>query len=288
MVRVVYQGLPGAYSEAAAIGFFGKDIDLVACNTFDDVFENLVAGKAERAALPIENSLAGTIHKNLDKLVAHENVHIVGELDFRVRHCLLKLKNQDTDQIKRVFSHPMALAQCERYMSSKGYEPVESFDTAGIASQLPTLGPNAAAIASRRAAQLYDLDIVEESIEDDKENYTRFLILSMDSSSSEKSVGPRKTSIAFTLNNDPGVLCKALSVFSVLNVDMTKIESRHVRSLHSIAPTMKEEIRWGYIFYIDVAADYHDPSVKKAFYLLQEITPYFRLLGSYPRHSAEE
>jgi len=272
MVRVAYQGLPGAYSEAAAIEFFGENVELEACKEFDNVFEALVNGTADRAALPIENSLAGTIHKNLDKLVAHESVHIVGELDFRVRHCLLKLKTQDVAQIQRVFSHPMALAQCERYMSSKGYEPVESFDTAGIAAELPKLGPNVAAIASRRAAQLYDLDIVAESIEDDKENYTRFLILSLNPTKSETPAGPRKTSIAFTLNNQPGVLCKALSVFSVLNLDMTKIESRHVRSLHKIAPTAKEEKRWGYIFYVDVAADYHDPSVQKAFSLLQETT----------------
>lgn len=115
MVKACYQGMPGAYSEAAALEFFGSAVEeLIPCKTFESVFELLCSGDVDRAVLPIENSLAGTIHRNLDLLIKHDRVHIVGEWDFRVRHCLIKRQDQNMEDVKSVFSHPMALAQCEK------------------------------------------------------------------------------------------------------------------------------------------------------------------------------
>mmetsp|Transcript_30302 Transcript_30302/g.116211 ORF Transcript_30302/g.116211 Transcript_30302/m.116211 type:complete len:293 (-) Transcript_30302:2552-3430(-) len=288
-LKVAYQGIPGAYSEGAAVEYFGEEAVLIPCSTFDLVFEKLLSREADRAALPFENSLAGTIYRNLDLLVAHDNVHVVGELDFRVRHCLMTKQETNISQVKQVFSHPMALAQCERYMKDRGLVPVEGFDTAGSAKMLSDgeLTQNAGAIASRRAVDLYGLKLVEADIEDDEHNFTRFLILSLEKAPKSVAGLDYKTSLAITLENKAGALCKALGIFSALDLFMTKIESRHLRSFRGPSTAGKDgegDKIWEYVFYIDIAADYNDPKTQTAFTLLQQITPYFRVLGSYPTH----
>lgn len=296
-IKVSYQGQPGSYSEQACQKFFAQpnhhetEIDYLPCTTFREMFAALNKGLVERAVVPIENSLAGSIHENLDLLLSHPRLHIVGELDFRVSHCLLAPKNVNFADITTVRSHPMALSQCSRYLRSNNLTPEVAFDTAGAAKMLcPSNSVGVAAIASRAAADLYDLQILAREIEDEERNFTRFLILSR-SKVDYNPLAPGKTSLVFSLMNGPGKLYSALSVFNVSDIDLTKIESRHI---HTVREALRERVvefneesvekRWGYVFYVDVAGHTDDPTVASALAQLQHITTFFRILGTYPRH----
>lgn len=268
MITVAYQGEPGAYSESAALQFFSPPpgggpprqppdaaIQLLPTPSFGAMLDALTSATATHAAMPIENSLAGTIHPNLDLLLANPNVSIVGETDFRVRHCLLGTADAAPGvSIKRVHSHYMALAQCTGYLAGRGLTQVVAADTAGAARAL-SLGQlsgdgkddagsgvrgEEAVIASRRAGDIYGLTVLEEGVEDDAGNYTRFLILTGGGVGVSRGVGVGwgvggggavKTSVAFTLRNVAGELFRALSVFAVSGADLTKVESRHVATL---------------------------------------------------------
>lgn len=297
-LRVAYQGAPGAYSEAASMAYFDRALPAGAppvayapAATFPAVVEALAAGAVDRAVLPIENSLAGTIHANLDLLLRHPELTIVGEHDFRVRHCLLALPGTRLEDVKVVRSHYMAIAQCVGWLEGKGLVTEVAGDTAGSAERVRSESlTGAAAIASRRAAEIYDLDVLAEGIEDEQENYTRFLVLMRgavgDGVGAEALAAATKTSIAFTLNNTPGALLRALSVFSVVDIDLTKIESRHV---HTVLDAVADDgdgcavqaRRWGYVFYLDFARGYADEASENALRSLRQITPFFRCLGSY-------
>lgn len=287
MLRVAYQGEPGAYTEQAAMQFFGA-ADYIPCNSFRDTFTALASGATDRAAVPIENSLAGTIHENLDLLLKFQGLHIVGEQDFRVKHCLVAKHGVTLADIRVVRSHYMALAQCTGYLAKHGLISEVAPDTAGSAKRINGEGLfDSAAIASRHAAELYDLNVLAEGIEDEKENYTRFLILSAakDEYMPEK---PSKTSITFSLMNKPGALFRALSVFAVLDIDLTKIESRHIHTLiEAVELDPVQARRWGYVFFIDFSRNIAEKPVEYALKNLQEITTFFRLLGSYPMHMQE-
>lgn len=321
-LRVAYQGEPGAYSESAAIEYFGEGVQLVPCETFEKVFELVEGEGADRAVLPIENSLAGTIHRNYDLLLQHR-LHIVGEVDFCVRHYLLALEGVQLGDVRVVQSHPMALAQCERFLSEHGFIREVALDTAGSARLLRDKGyRDRAAIAGARAAQIYALNILREDIEDESENYTRFLILARTPCASPPLGTPAKTSIAFSLINTAGALFKALSVFALRDIDLTKIESRHLRSLrhlksrdgsgvnpdpqNGIASPMTSTIlggvvaaaaaasepesvqdrrRWEYLFYLDISASLTDAKTTNALNHLAEIATFIRVLGSYKRHA---
>jgi arogenate/prephenate dehydratase len=304
-LRLAYQGEPGAYSELAAHEFYdlfmrdGQRADtsnangnvpakptFVPCATFRLLFEAVHSGRAERAVVPIENSLAGTIHENLDLLLRYPDLFIVGEHDFRVRHCLLAVPGVAIDDVRVVRSHYMALAQCSGFLTRHGFVPEVAADTAGSAMRIrDEIAKDSAAIASRGAAALYGLDILAENIEDDHENYTRFLILSKTSNGYRPDL-PAKTSIAFTLIDKPGALFRALSVFSVLDVNLTKVESRHIHTVLDAlnVADLNQVRRWGYVFYVDFTQSYAEPSVQNALNNLKLITPFFRVLGSYRRH----
>lgn len=219
------------------------------------MLDALTSATATHAAMPIENSLAGTIHPNLDLLLANPHVSIVGETDFRVRHCLLGAPDAAPGvSIKRVHSHYMALAQCTGYLAGRGLTQVVAADTAGAARALSRgelsgdgkdgdgsgVRGEEAVIASRRAGDIYGLTVLEEGVEDDAGNYTRFLILTGGGVGVSRGVGVGwgvggggavKTSVAFTLRNVAGELFRALSVFAVSGADLTKVESRHVATL---------------------------------------------------------
>lgn len=301
-IYIAYQGEPGAYSELAALEFFAEaDLKQTAeccgngaensfvyipCASFEDVFEALSIGAVDRAVIPIENSLAGTIHQNLDLLLRYQELHVVGEHDFRVQHCLLALPGSQVSDIKIVRSHFMALAQCSGYLSGNQLVSEVAKDTAGAAKRIRDEQLHgSAAIASKHAASIYGLQILEQGIEDDKNNYTRFLILA-DSPGTYRADLPAKTSIAFTLVNKPGALFRALSVFAVLDIDLTKVESRHIQTV--VDAVSKADIklaqRWGYVFYVDFSRSYAEEPVQNALKNLQQITPFFRLLGSYRLH----
>ena len=284
---VAYQGCPGAYSEAAAMKACpGRD--LLPCEQFETAFQALSQYLAERAVLPIENSLGGSIHTVYDLLLRYR-LHIVGETTIEVNHCLLAMPGVKKEDIKRVLSHPQALAQTDGYtrrMPGVIREAVD--DTAGAAMAIAqNKWMDAGAVASRRAGELYNLEVLEEGIQDMKDNVTRFLVLSREPlvTDPEDSV-KYKTSIAFSLKEGPGMLFKALSVFALREIDLTKIESRPLRDKPIVVANgfAENSVKgFNYLFYIDFLGALSDPKCQNALRHLQEIAPFLRVLGSYPR-----
>jgi prephenate dehydratase len=277
-ITVAFQGEPGAYSQLAAFEYFGADIASQPCQTFEEVFAAVSAaspGAHLLGLLPIENSLAGSIHRNYDLMLEHR-LHIVGEYHLRVNHCLMVLPGVKLDQVCRVHSHPQALAQCAANLKRLGLEAVVEADTAGSARLLRERGDcQAAALASRQAAREYGLEIIAESMEDNLANYTRFLALAQEPLAVANPEGGNfKTSVVFTLRNEPGALFKALSVFALREIDLTKIESRPIAGKP-----------WEYLFYIDFAGHAETYTCRRALDHLEELAPFLRRLGSYPRHT---
>jgi prephenate dehydratase len=268
-MKVAFQGEPGAYSEQAVFNYFGE-VETVPCESFDVMFDSVVSRKSDFALAPIENSLAGSIHQNYDLLLRHD-LHIVGEYLLRVQHCLIGFPDMKKSDIKKAISHPQALGQCAAYLRSLGIKPEAVYDTAGSVKLLKASGERTtAAIASRRAAELYEMQIIEEEIEDNPENYTRFLAISKEPGIPK---GEAKTSIVFTLKNQPGSLFKAMSVFALRDIDLTKIESRPLQGKP-----------WEYLFYIDLIGSTDEETIKRALDHLGEYAVMVRVLGSYPRY----
>lgn len=270
MLRVAFQGETGAYSEAAALEHFGTEIQPVPYESFAALFASVEQGACDAGLIPIENSLAGSIHQNYDLLLQH-SLSIVGEHYLRVQHCLIAHPGVKIEEITRVISHPQGLAQCGRFLATLPQaraEPV--YDTAGSVKMVRDQKDRTiAAIASRRAAQVYGMAVLVEGIEDDPANFTRFLAIA------PQPVVPgsdAKTSIVFSLQNRPGALFKALSVFALRDLDLTKIESR---------PLVGSP--WEYLFYIDFAGSTEDLAVTRALAHLGEYALMLRVLGSYPR-----
>jgi len=273
-MRIAFQGEPGAYSEQAVFGYFGA-VETQPCETFDKVFDAVSSRSAESALIPIENSLAGSIHQNYDLLLRH-NLHITGEYLLRVRHCLIAAPGVTAAEICNVISHPQALGQCADYLRARGWQPEAVYDTAGSVKILKESGSrHTAAIASRRAADLYGMEILQEGIEDNPENFTRFLEISRSPRPAEG--GEAKTSIVSTLKNTPGALFKALSVFALREIDLTKIESRPLAGKP-----------WEYLFYVDFLGAAEAQTARRALDHLGEYAVMLRVLGSYPRFVAKE
>lgn len=267
-MKVAFQGEPGAYSEQAVFGYFGA-VETEPCETFDGVFEAVTGGGSAFGLIPIENSLAGSIHQNYDLLLRH-NLHIVGEYFLRVKHCLIAFPGVEKAEIRKVISHPQALGQCAGYLRGLGVKTEPVYDTAGSVKILKASGERTlAAVASKRAAEIYEMAIVEEGIEDNQENYTRFLAIAPQPMIPQAEA---KTSIVFTLKNQPGALFKAMSVFALRDIDLTKIESR------PLAGTP-----WNYLFYIDFVGAIQDEMIQRALSHLGEYALMLRVLGSYPR-----
>lgn len=270
MLKISFQGEAGAYSEQAVFEYYGE-VTPVPRPSFEAVFESVVSGEADGALIPIENSLAGSIHQNYDLLLRY-NLHIVGEHLLRVRHCLIALPGVKKEAIRKAISHPQALGQCAGYLRAHGIQAEAVYDTAGSVKLLKESGArDTAAIASRRAAELYEMHILEESIEDNAENYTRFLAIGREAVTPDASRGA-KTSIVFTLKNQPGALFKALSVFALRDIDLTKIESRPLPGKP-----------WEYLFYVDFIGSAQDSVSKRALDHLSEYALTLRTLGSYPK-----
>lgn len=273
LLNVAFQGEPGAYSEAALVEYFGKKGVAVGKPRFEDVFEAVEDGSCQLGFIPIENSLAGSIHRNYDLLREH-SLHIIGETTLRVRHCLIAAPGASMDKITKVISHPQALDQCRGFLNrwEGGVKVEQVYDTAGAVKQLAdTRNQTTAAIASRRAAELYGMSILMEGIEDDEANFTRFLVLSTEEVDAGKDA---KTSILVCLKNLPGSLFKALSVFALRDIDLTKLESR---------PLIGQPGE--YQFYVDFAGSIKDQKVIRAMNHLEEYATLLRVLGSYPRNS---
>jgi len=268
MLRVAIQGERGAFSHEAARKVLGPDIEVVPRPTFEQLFAAVVDGAADRAIVPIENSLTGSIHENYDRLKSGP-LHIVAETQLRIRQCLIVRPGTTVAALRRVASHPVALAQCRRFFAEHPQiEAVTAYDTAGSVRDLLAGGlATSGAIASRLAAELYGGEVLLADIEDDPQNYTRFLVLSREPGPPEEAT---KTSLVFVLENVPGVLHRALGAFASRGADLCKIESRPLRGLP-----------WEYAFYLDVLGDPRG-AAGEAIEELRRMSRELRVLGSYP------
>jgi prephenate dehydratase len=268
MTRVAFQGIAGAYSEEAIRQFFGPEVESVPCRTLDDVFPVVENGDAEYGMVPVENAVAGSVVRSYE-LLMERDLRIYAETILRVRHTLLALPGTTLDDLKRVRSHPQALAQCQRYLSRHGLEPEPAFDTAGSARDLATNPePSVAAIASALAAELYGLEILSSGIEDFPFNYTRFFILALEDPPRAQRT---KTSLVFSTRHQPGALYECLGEFATRGINLTKIESR---------PRLNRP--WQYIFYLDFEGHWKDPECEAAIMGLLRRSSFVKLLGSYP------
>jgi prephenate dehydratase len=279
-LTVSFQGERGAFSEDAARKLLGDSVHTLACRTFEEMFEAVSSGAADCAAAPIENSLAGSVHKNYDLLVEHD-LTIIGETKVRIVHNLIAPPGVAVAQIRRVYSHPVALAQCERFIRNNPQIEVEAaYDTAGSVKMIIEHNRgDEAAIAGATAAMVYGGQILAEAIEDNPKNFTRFLLLARPESAEQIKTlannSERKTSIVFRVANQPGALFRALAVFALRDIDLSKIESRPI-----------EGRPWEYSFYIDLTGDQSDPAIERALGHLGEMAESIRVLGSYPRDDA--
>ena len=272
---VAFQGERGAYSEIAARHFFGKQARLVPCLSFDLVFNVVESGSARFGVIPVENSLAGSIHQNYDLLLKH-NLQIIGEQNVRIIHNLIVNPGVKPRAIRHIFSHPQALMQCQKLTSRmKDAEIVPTYDTAGSVKRIKeeTL-LDGAAIASELAAEIYGMEIIKRQIQDNSENYTRFLVLSKKTRIPSDA---NKTSIVFSIKNMPGALFRSLSVFALRDIDLYKIESRPLPGKP-----------WEYLFYIDFAGSLRQENCRNAITHMSEITTFLKILGSYPRDTGQK
>ena len=266
-MRVAIQGELGSFSDEAARTFL-KNARVVSCAVSSEVFRKLREREADAAMIPIENSLAGSVAEHYDLLLTNE-VFIQREFRLRIRHNLIAAPGVRVRDLRRVFSHPVALDQCRDFFrANPKVEAVPFYDTAGSVKHVMSEGlRDAAGIASRQAASEYGAEIVKSGLEDDKQNYTRFFLISRER---KKTAGADKTSVCFSLKNEPGALFKALSVFALRDLDLAKIESRPRRG----SP-------WEYVFYVDCLSGDTEP-MRNALNHLREISEFVKVLGVYP------
>jgi prephenate dehydratase len=283
MTTISFQGELGAFSEEAARRFFAEPVEPIPHRSFIEVGEAVIEGKVDYGLLPIENSLAGSVVGSYDVLVASELV-VVGEVVTPIHHCLLAPPGVEMEAISQVLSHPVALAQCQRFFQGHpALEAVAFYDTAGAAKEISQREPGRrAAIAGRPAAERYGLDILAADIEDRHDNQTRFLVVARAASTAQplRAAPPargdkRKTALLVETRNVPGALVRFLVPFADRGFNLTKIESR------------PGGVPWSYRFFIEVEADSGDAEVARAIEEAREHTSLFRVLGSFPRWLAE-
>jgi prephenate dehydratase len=267
--KVAFQGERGAFSEAAAKKLVGRSMTPVACDSFETLFDAVEKRRADLGIVPIENSLIGSIHRNYD-LLLERKLTVIDETQLRVVHCLIAAPGTSIKKITKAYSHPAALDQCRKFFrTNTNIVPVSYYDTAGAVKMLAESDLiDSAAIASPFAADYYKMKQFRKSIEDEKLNFTRFLLLGRKAVNVK---GKAKTSVVFSLKSEPGMLFKALSVFALRDINLTKIESR---------PTRKQV--WRYYFYVDFEGHISEEHVQYALDHLGEITHFIKVLGSYP------
>ena len=272
-MKAAFQGERGAYSEMACYDFFGPEVDTLPLPSLEDVFQAVRDGTAEMGLVPVENSHAGTVAKTYDLLMVHD-LFIVGETYQRIVHCLLANPGTRLEQIRRVYSHPQALEQCDAFLLSLAADGVMTRDTAGAARGVKERGSaDEGAIAHEACAGLYGLEILKKSIETNQKNVTRFVIISQRPLKVTKAV---KTSLIFATRHIPAALYKCLGGFATNGVNLTKIESR---------PHKGE--KFGYLFYLDLEGHPEDKNVKEALRELDFFASFVKMLGSYPMEKTD-
>ena len=280
-IRAAFQGERGAFSEEAARRFLGPRLEPLPQREFDDMFDAVVRGDADCAVVPVENTLAGSVIKNYDLLSDHD-LTIVGEVVLRVAHNLIAPRGVKLSDLRRVFSHPVALAQCEDYLHKlrqqiPSLEVLPAYDTAGAVKMVVKNGRrDEAAIASKNAAQVFAAHILASSIESNPQNFTRFFVMARPDRVARIPVASkakeRKTSLVFRIANRPGSLYASLYAFAAEQVDLTKIESRPIVGRP-----------WEYSFYLDFVGDRNDANVRRALAALAGAAESVRIFGSYPK-----
>lgn len=267
MLKVAFQGEPGAYSQAAALGFFKEQIETMPYPTFHDALDSTENGRSDYTILPVENSLEGSVGESYDLLLTTK-ISAVGETYHRISHCLIGLQN--LEEIDTVYSHPQALGQCRKFIQENHLKPIPTYDTAGSVKILLELNKaNIACIASRKAAEIYQVPIIKEGIEDNPNNYTRFLVMA---SKKGERTSKDKTSIIFAIKHVPGALYNILERFNANTINLTKIESRPTKSTP-----------WEYNFYVDFEGHQDDSNIKDTLAKIRTNTTFLKILGSYPR-----
>ena len=277
LTAIAYQGLAGAFSEAAAAALF-PGASLLPRRTFAEVFAALEAHEADAAVVPVENTHAGSVADVYDLLRQHSRAKVVAEIIVRVRHCLLGVRGSRIEDIRVARSHPQALAQVEDFLREHRIRPEVAFDTAGAAAEVAeSADPTVAAVASRRAAERYGLDVLEESIETSSDNFTRFFAVAAEAGRDVADripaalrKGPTKTSLVYKTANLPGALVRSLQPFATAWIQLSKIESRPSRA----AP-------WDYVFYLDFEGDPTAWPAKEALALMRTCCEWIQQLGTY-------
>jgi chorismate mutase/prephenate dehydratase len=271
-IEVAFQGEKGAFSEEAAFRFFGDSIRMIPCETVDGVFNAVENEGVRYGIVPIENSLEGSITRTYDMLL-ESSIRVSGETRLRVVHCLIAIPGVGINEVKKVYSHPQALGQCQAYLRKLKCEVVSTYDTAGSVLMVKQNNiRDGAAIASARSADIYEMEILAKGIEDNKKNFTRFFILSGEDS---PPTGNDKTSIVFSVRHEPGALYNFLRILAERNINLTKIESR---------PTRQKP--WEYNFYLDFEGHHAEEAVGETLREMEKSALFLNVLGSYPR--AEE
>ncbi len=268
MPKVAFQGVRGAHSERAIYQFFGPDTETLPCNSLVGIFEAVESGQANLAMLPVENALTGS-HPQAYELLMERDLRIQAEAIVRIQHTLMAAPGVKLKNLKRVRSTLQSLNQCEKFISRYNLEQIPAFDTAGSARDLANKPErDLGVIASKLAAEIYQLDILQEEIEDASFNYTRFFILGQsDPPRAQRS----KTSLIFTTRHLPGALYHSLGEFAERNINLTKIESRPRRNRP-----------WQYLFYLDFEGHWQDPVAEAALLGLLRRSGFVKMLGSYP------
>jgi len=268
--RIAFQGERGAFSEEAAVNLLGEEIQLVPRPTFEALYTSIKDGVADYILAPIENSLAGSVHRSYDLLIS-SGLHIQAEVVIPIVHNLIGVPGTKFEHITQVSSHPVALAQCERFFASHpAIKRVATDDTAGSVREVMGAGdPAKAGIASKRAAKVYGGLILREHLEDHPENYTRFLLLA---TSADVAESADKLSLVLNLAHKPGSLCSALNAFARRNLNLLKIESRPIPGTP-----------WSYCFYLDLQASLKNEETRAALEELKEFADSIKILGCYPQ-----
>jgi len=266
MKRVSFQGERGAYSEAALVSFFGDEVNAISCPTFADALKNTENGMSDYSVLPVENSLEGSVGESIDLLLS-TNLNVVGEIYHRIHHCLIG--TGPLAEITVVYSHPQALGQCRKFIQENSLEIMPTYDTAGSVKMIKDLADDlVSCIASKEAAKIYDVPVIQEGIEDNANNYTRFLIFSKEKNDKTEN---SKTSIIFSVKHESGALYQIINEFYQQKINLTKIESRPNKN------TLGE-----YNFYVDFEGHQDNSTVKDVLQKLRENTTFLKILGSYP------
>jgi chorismate mutase / prephenate dehydratase len=267
--EVAFQGKEGAYAQEAAHRFFSKSVRTRPCETLDEVFKLVQDGNLPYGVVPVENSQVGSISRSYD-LLLESDVTVCGEIQIRVSHSLIANKSASLGSIKKIYSHPQALDQCQAFLKHLGCELIPTYNTAASVKMIKEQEIlDGAAVASDASADIYDMKILASEIEDNRRNSTRFFILGKHDAAP---TGEDKTSIVFMLKHEPGTLYKTIGEFATRNINLTKIESR---------PT--KQTPWEYNFYIDFEGHRQDKAISEAIASLKNTCLFLKVLGSYPR-----